>query len=37
MCSLNLPDLLNFPRQVPKLTKLDRATEMLSRIEASET
>ncbi len=37
MCSLNFPDLLNFPRQVPKLTKSDRATEILSRIDVSET
>jgi hypothetical protein len=36
-CSLNFPLLLNFPKQVPTLTKFGRATEMLMRIDDSET
>lgn len=36
-CNLNLPLLLNFPKQVPTLTKFGRATDMLMRIDDSET
>jgi len=37
ICSLNLPLLLNFPKHVPRLTRLVRATEIANRIDVSET
>lgn len=37
ICSLNLPLLLNFPKQVPRLTRLGLATDIASRIDDSET